>query len=96
MPTAEELQVVVLEVLKGLTTYHKGYRAAFRHQDRERLPLITQKTFLGASDDDPLKAGINDAASLIPNSTKGIFPSERTVDGLKNKAKIIENFFIKA
>ena len=88
--------MVVLEVLKGLTTYHKGYRAAFRHPDRDRLPLIKQKTFLGASDDDPLKAGINDAASLIPNSSKGVFPSERTVDGLKKKAKRIDSFYSEA
>ena len=93
MPNPEEIQVVVLEVLKGLTTYHKGYRAAFRHQDRDRLPLIKQMTFLGASDDDPLKAGIDDAANLIPNSSKGIFPSERTIDGLKEKAKKIDDFF---
>jgi pimeloyl-ACP methyl ester carboxylesterase len=92
MPKPDDVQKVVLEVLKGLTTYHKGYRAAFRHPDKERLPLIRHKTFCGASDDDPLKSGINNAASLIKNASKGIFPSERSVTGLQNKAKQILKF----
>ncbi len=92
MPSADALHAVVLEVLKGLTTYHKGYRAAFRHPDRERLPLMTQPTLCGASEDDPLKTGVEEAAALVPNSSAMIFPAERTPGGVKQKAAQIAAF----
>ena len=62
MAPPEFINKLVLEVLKGLTTYHKGYHAAFTHKDTERLPLITVDTFCGASEDDPLKTGVDKAA----------------------------------
>ena len=92
MPPPEAIQPVVLEVLKGLTSYHKGYRAAFRHNDRERLPLITQRTFCMASDSDPLVAGVEDAAELVPDSVKDVLPSEDTPEGLAEKAAKIVAF----
>ena len=92
MPSAEAIQRVVLEVLKGLTTYHKGYRAAFRHPDRERLPLIPQRTLCAASEDDPLKAGVEEAAALVPDSVKAILPAERSPDGVAKKAAQIAAF----
>ncbi len=92
MPSPESMQRVVLEVLKGLTTYHKGYRAAFRHPDRERLPLITQHTFCMASDSDPLVVGVDEAADLVPDSVSGVLPSEGTAEGLAEKAAKIVAF----
>jgi len=92
MPPPEAMQPIVVEVLKALTTYHKGYRAAFRHNDRERLPLITHKTFCMASEDDPLNAGVEEAAALVPNSEKAVLPSESTTQGLADKAAIILAF----
>ncbi|MDG2318859.1 MAG: alpha/beta hydrolase [Rhodospirillaceae bacterium] len=86
MPSPEAIQPIVLDVLKGLTTYHKGYRAAFRHPDRERLPLITQRTFCAASETDPLSAGVADAAALVPDSIQEILPGERTPGDLAEKA----------
>lgn len=92
MPPPEAIQAVVLDVIKGLTTYHKGYRAAFRHPDRERLPLITQRTFCMASEDDPLQAGVAEAASLVPDSEQAVVPGEGTPGGLAEKAKRIADF----
>jgi pimeloyl-ACP methyl ester carboxylesterase len=93
MPSADALHAVVVEVLKGLTTYHKGYRSAFRHPDRERLPLITQLTLCAASEDDPLKTGVEEAASLVPNSQSLIFPAEKSAAGVRKKAAQIAAFF---
>lgn len=92
MPPPEAIQRIVLEVIKGLTTYHKGYRAAFRHDDRARLPLITQRTLCAASEDDPLVAGIDEASALVPNSEKAILPGERTSEDVAAKAAIIAAF----
>lgn len=92
MPPPAAIHKVVLEVLKGLTTYHKGYHAAFRHPDRERLPLITQKTMCAASDDDPLVAGVDQAAKLVPNSVREIFPAETTPANVAKKAAQVAAF----
>ena len=92
MPPPEFINKLVLEVLKGLSTYHKGYHAAFTHKDKERLPMITVETFCGASEDDPLKSGVDKAAELIPHSTKGFFPNESNEEGLSTKASMIRDF----
>jgi pimeloyl-ACP methyl ester carboxylesterase len=92
MPSAESLHKIVVDVLKSLTTYHKGYRAAFRHQDRERIPLMPCPVFCMASEDDPLKDGVNEAHSLAKAGTKAILPSERTAAGLKAKAAAVLKF----
>jgi pimeloyl-ACP methyl ester carboxylesterase len=96
MPPPDDIQRVVLDVLKGLTTYHKGYRAAFRHADRERLPLIFHPTLCAASEDDPLKAGVEEAAALVPHSEKLILPAERNADGVRAKAEHIIAFLDQA
>ena len=92
MPPPEFINKLVLEVLKGLDTYHKGYHAAFTHKDKESLPMITVETFCGASEDDPLKSGVDKAAELIPHSTKGFFPNESNEEGLSAKASMISDF----
>jgi pimeloyl-ACP methyl ester carboxylesterase len=89
MPSPEALQVSVTEVIKALTTYHKGYRAAFRHNDRERIPQITQPLFGMASEDDPLTAGVDEVFRLAQKGTKAILPSEKTVEGRRAKATAV-------
>jgi pimeloyl-ACP methyl ester carboxylesterase len=92
VPSPAAIHGIVVDVLKALTTYHKGYRAAFRHADRERLPLITQPTFCAASADDPLNEGVALATSLVKNSKSAVLPSERTPEGLREKAAAVAAF----
>lgn len=92
MAKPEAIHAIVLDVLKALTTYHKGYRAAFRHKDTERIPLITQPLFCMAGEDDPLKGGVDRAHALAKNAVKAILPSERTPEGLKAKAAAVAQF----
>lgn len=92
VPPPAAIHAIVVDVLKALTTYHKGYRASFRHADRERLPLITQPTFCAASADDPLNEGVALAASLVKNSQQAVLPSERTPEGLRGKAAAVAAF----
>lgn len=92
MAQPEILHWIVVDVLKALTTYHKGYHAAFRHRDFERIPLISCPLFCIASDDDPLKEGVDRAHSLAKISTKAILPSERVAGGLDQKAEAVRRF----
>lgn len=46
VPPAPELHASVVEVLKGLTSYHKAYRAAFRYRAGERMRAISAPAML--------------------------------------------------
>ncbi len=92
MPSADVLHAITVEVMKAIRTYHKGYRAAFSHNIRERLPLIEQTTFCMASDSDPLNPGVDETARLVKNSHKAILPGEETPEGVKGKAEAIQRF----
>lgn len=92
MPPPEAIHKIVVEVLKGLTTYHKGYHAAFRHPDRERLPLITQRTLCAASADDPLVDGVDEAADLVRESVRAVLPGEGSAADVAEKAAQVAAF----
>jgi pimeloyl-ACP methyl ester carboxylesterase len=71
-PSADVLHMLTLDVLKGIRSYHKAYRAAFAHPDRERLPLLTIPTLVMADADDPLQGGVVEAARLLPGALSTI------------------------
>jgi pimeloyl-ACP methyl ester carboxylesterase len=92
MSSPEAIHSIVMEVLKGLGSYHKGYRAVFRHDDAGRMPLIKQRTYCIASEDDPLRVSVERAASLIPGAAQAVTPSEWTPEGAAKKAKMLIDF----
>lgn len=51
--TPEHLHAHTVDVLKGLTTYHKPYLAAFRYPARERMAQIKVPTLVMAGESDP-------------------------------------------
>ena len=51
--TPEHLHAHTVDVLKGLTTYHKPYLAAFRYPARERMGRIKVPTLVMAGESDP-------------------------------------------
>ncbi len=92
MASPEKLHQIVLDVLKGLTTYHRNYHAAFRHADYQRLPLISHKTLCMALESDPLSEGVNRAADLMQNADKAIAANGKGPTGISNAAEIILEF----
>jgi pimeloyl-ACP methyl ester carboxylesterase len=62
----DDLHWRVVEVLKGITSYHKAYRAAFAYRARERLPsLRIAPHFLDNPQELPtLRAMVGDLAAL--------------------------------
>jgi pimeloyl-ACP methyl ester carboxylesterase len=85
----EQLHAHAVDVLKGLTTYHKAYLAAFRYTPRQRLPLVQAPALFLAADTEPphLQAAAAEMAALVPGarvvSTKG---------GIEGKAAAIAAF----
>lgn len=52
VPSATELHASVVEVLKGLTSYHKAYRAAFAYRAAERMRAIHAPAMLLSADNE--------------------------------------------
>ncbi len=67
VPSAEVLHEAALDVLRGLTTYHKAYLAAFTYETRARLKLVEQRClFLSAAGELPnLQQSIAGFAALM-------------------------------
>ena len=94
LPSAEVLHSMAVELLKSLRHYHKGYRAAFRHADRERMALITQPTYCMASADDLLVDRVGIAAAQVKHCVSGVLPSESTASGLRAKAEAVAGWIL--
>lgn len=92
MPPPELLHALTVDVLKGLTTYHLGYRAAFRHSGRERLPLVKQPVLVTADLSDPLHVNAELAASLISDGTLWLTPAAGETGAGAVKIAGIEKF----
>jgi pimeloyl-ACP methyl ester carboxylesterase len=79
----------VMEVMKALDHYYKGYNAVFRHKTHDRLPLITVPTFCMAHEADPLNVSVEEAAALVPNSEHLVLPFNSCT---QDKADAIANY----
>ena len=92
LPAAQILHTTTVEVLKAIETYHLAYRAAFAHPDRERLPLLRVPTLVVADESDPLKAGVDTAADLIPGAIRAVIAGGSTAAQLAAKVARISAF----
>lgn len=77
----------VLEVLKARTSYHLGYRAAFRHDGHARGALIAAPVLAMASADDPLFAGTEAAAADLAD---GRFLALPTMDAPDHRQIMVD------
>lgn len=68
LPDDDTLHDFVVEVLKAMRSYHRSYRAAFRHPKRDRLPLIDCPTLVISSPSDMLHEYAGEVASLVKNA----------------------------
>lgn len=68
VPSASDLHASTLEVLKGLTSYHKPYRAAFRYQSGKRMGDIPIPAMLLSAENElpSLRAATQALAAQLP------------------------------
>lgn len=92
LPSAQELHEFVVEVLKAMSTYHRSYRAAFRHPKRDRLPLIKVPTLVCASSSDMLRGYFEAVAALVPNAQTAELPPWNTDTFNPGAATILHKF----
>lgn len=90
LPEPRVLHERLVEVLKALGTYHRTYRAAFRHPKRERLPLITVPTLAVAGRDDMLFVYLEELARLVPGGRSLALPGyEREEDRVESLRQLV-------
>jgi pimeloyl-ACP methyl ester carboxylesterase len=92
LPTVEGLHELVVDVLKCLPTYHQGYHASFRFDGPARLPLVTQPVLAMCAADDPLRAHLEQAGSLLPHAVTSIAGALRGAEGTALRARTIAAF----
>ncbi len=67
LPAPADLHAWVLEVMKAHDTYHFNYRAAFKWNGFDRMPLVKQPVLLFAGANDPLIAQSEALAEVTPD-----------------------------
>lgn len=75
LPDADTLHDQVLDVLKGIRTYHLAYRASFTYAKEARLPLLRLPTLVATAETDIFHPEIDRIAAMIPGSTRISLPS---------------------
>jgi pimeloyl-ACP methyl ester carboxylesterase len=90
-PSTDVMHDLTVEVLKSVRTYHHAYRAAFAHPDAERLPLVRLPTLVMADDSDPLKTGVDRAASLLPGARRWISQGLGTEEKVAVLARFLDS-----
>jgi pimeloyl-ACP methyl ester carboxylesterase len=73
---APELHRWLVELLASGATYSIGYRAAFRHPTRSRLPLLETPALFAARGSDMIHATTIEAAQLARNATALTLPED--------------------
>lgn len=83
----DALHANVVDLLKGLRSYHHAFRATFAHPKRERLPLLQVPTlFVGSG----AAVTVKEAAGLVAGSKLEVLrPGE---DPISAKGRMIQGF----
>jgi pimeloyl-ACP methyl ester carboxylesterase len=90
-PSTDVMHDLTVEVLKSVRTYHHAYRAAFAHPDADRLPLVRLPSLVMADQTDPLKAGVDQAASLLPGAKRWICSGLSTAQKVAALARFLDS-----
>ena len=92
LPDAETFHDFVVEVLKAMRTYHRSYRAAFRHPKRERLVMLRLPVLVLTSPSDMLDGYASEVASLVPGAVRAASPRWGEPDFHSGVARVIADF----
>lgn len=91
--SAADLYAWFIEVLKANETYHHNYRAAFKWNAKERLPLLAVPTLMVAADNDPLGPITRELADLVPAGRFAGLPRMDAPDFAERRKAVITGFY---
>ena len=92
LPDADTFHDFVVEVMKAMRTYHRSYRAAFRHPKRDRLVQLRLPVLVMTSPSDMLDGYANEVASLVPGAVRAASPRWGDPDFHPGVARVITQF----
>ena len=75
-----------------MRTYHRSYRAAFRHPKRERLVMLRLPVLVLTSPSDMLDGYASEVASLVPGAVRAASPRWGEPDFHSGVARVIADF----
>ena len=78
--------------MKGLTTYHKSYRAAFRYPMAVNVPKITQPTLITFATTDMVFPVLEEARGILPHAEYQALPGIRTEETLAETTAAFNRF----
>lgn len=93
MGTPADLHAWATEVMKANETYHLNYRAAFKWDGRDRLPLLRMPALLTAAETDPLFDSTCALLGSVRNGRFAALPRSDAPDFAQRRLEAIENFF---
>jgi pimeloyl-ACP methyl ester carboxylesterase len=96
MGSAQDLHAWALEVMKAGETYHLNYRAAFKWDGRDRLPLLSVPALLTAAETDPLLDSTRELTGLVKGGRFVALPRSDAADFRERRKEAIESFFAQA
>ncbi|MEM8854735.1 MAG: alpha/beta hydrolase, partial [Pseudomonadota bacterium] len=92
LPSAEDLHALHVEILKGLTTYHRSYRAAFRYDMRHKLPGVSHPTLICAQRTDMIIEMLPEMAAVKPDAEVAELAGTATPQDADATAQTIDAF----
>ncbi|MBB5687691.1 alpha/beta fold hydrolase [Sphingobium boeckii] len=91
--SAADLHAWALEVMKASETYHLNYRAAFKWNARDRLPLVTVPALFMAGENDPLFDITSELSSTIAGGRFVALPRFDAPNFVDQRHAAITTFF---
>jgi pimeloyl-ACP methyl ester carboxylesterase len=94
LPSPDNLNDQVVELLKAVRTYHHSYRASFSYDKVSRMKLLRLPVLVSASESDPLRSYLEDAVSLIPGGRLAVAGDPSTEEGQRKTAQAYTEFLL--
>lgn len=93
MGSVADLHAWIVEVLKANETYHLNYRAAFKWNAVNRMPLISRPTLVTVGENDPLFDITEKLAPLLADGRFVPLPRFDAPDFAEKRKEAISDFF---
>ena len=94
LPDAEFLHHKFVELLKGIRSYHKSYKAAFRYSMREYVPKLEHRTLITCAENDLVRPDYEEARMLLDGAESCITPGVRSEEDAAKTAAAFAQFLL--
>ncbi len=94
LPDADFLHHKFVEVVKGIRSYHKSYKAAFRYSMREHVPQLSHRTLITCAENDLVRPDYDEAKTLLDGAASCVTPGVRSQEAAAETAAAFAGFLL--